>query len=120
MSASSGMAPRRRTGDGNVFHDTPSVLVAMYTASVVHDPDALPLKSAQYCRSDGIHCTSMCHGYTPPCVSETVSGDDHAMPSDERRSSTVVAELPHPTRPEFTVHMSHSVALRRTTVGDTA
>jgi hypothetical protein len=47
-------------------------------------------------------------------------GGDHVTPSVERRSSTDVLELVQPVGPEFTVHISQSLADRRTTVGETA
>src|SRR5262245_56666622 len=96
MSASSGIAPRRRMGAGYVFHDMPSALVARKSASVVHEPGNLPLNSAQYSWRDGSHCTSRCQGYTPGCVRVTVVGEVHTNPSADRRTSTVVLLLVHP------------------------
>src|SRR5215510_12883151 len=106
MSASSGIAPRRRMGAGYVFHDTPSALVARKSASVVHEPGTFPLNIAQYSCRDESHCTSRCQGYTPAWVSATVVGEVHTSPSVDRRSSTVVLLLVHPAPPAFTVHIS--------------
>src|SRR5687768_14500018 len=117
-SSSSGIAPRRSTGDGYVRHVWPSGLVARKSASVVHDPATFPLNIAQYSPSDAIHCTSMCHGKSPGCEIDTATGADHDRPSAERRSSTLVLDAPHPVPPAFTVHISQSDAARRTTVGE--
>src|SRR3954467_5632294 len=75
-SSNSGIAPRRRIGDRYVRHVAPSVLVARYSALVVHEPATLPLNMAQYSPRAGIHCTSRCHGNTPGCESEILDGDD--------------------------------------------
>src|SRR5215216_577755 len=60
----------------------------------------------------------MCQTKRPGCESATCVGGDHVRPFVERRSSTVVVEAEHPTL-AFTDHISQSVGLRLTTVGET-
>src|SRR5690349_504351 len=117
MSSNSGMAPRVSTGVGKIFQSTPSRLVARYNAGVLHVASTLLLNNAQYSPRSSIHCMSTCHGKNPLLARFVASGGDQCSPSTDRRSSTVVVVAVHPRLP-LTDSISHSFALRRTTVGE--
>src|SRR3569833_3513549 len=119
-SEKAGSAPACRSGYGKTFHVTPSGLVAKRRTFVMHVPPRLVLNTAQYSCRDGIHSTSMCHGYWPSLAICTGVGAPHARPSVECRTSTVVVAALHPSVPALTVHISQSPGPRRTTAGETA
>src|SRR5450432_307164 len=119
MSLISSFAPFTSTGDGNDLHRTPSGLVANRSRSVTQPPACLIGYTAQYSLRDGIHSTSTCHANPSRSPSTVGSAGDQLTPSVDRRSSTAVLIDPHPRAPAFTLHISHSVADRRTTLGDT-
>src|SRR3569623_243262 len=118
MSRSSSLAPLRSTGAGYEDQCTTSELVAKRSLSVVHPPATFTGYTAQYSLRDGIHSTSMCHAKPSGSLSDAVCGPDHCIPTLARRSSTFVVAAPHPLPPALTLHMSHSVELLRTIVGE--
>src|SRR5215210_6195024 len=117
MSASSGSSPLLKTGTGYVLQRAPSLLVARYSSRVAQLPATFAGYKAQYSESSGIHCTSRCHGMRSPLRRATDATPPQLMPFAERRSSTEAFASPHPSAPPLTLHISQSVALRRTIVG---